>query len=65
MPRSVRPYSTAQLEEVKPWFLLAGRSGLPPTERDKLTAFQADLQQTVREDPRRAAGAARLHGAAG
>ena len=40
--------------------LLAERSDLPPAERDRLTAFQADLQQTVREDRRRATGAARL-----
>jgi hypothetical protein len=40
--------------------LLAERSELPPAERDRLTTFQADLQQTVREDRRRAAGTARL-----
>ena len=39
---------------------MAERSDLPLAERDKLTAFQADLQQTVREDRRRATGAARL-----
>jgi hypothetical protein len=39
---------------------LAERSGLPPAERDKLTAFQADLAQTIREDRRRAAGTARV-----
>jgi hypothetical protein len=39
---------------------LAERSDLPSAERDKLTGFQADLQQTVREDRRRATGAARL-----
>jgi hypothetical protein len=39
---------------------MAERSDLPPAERDRLTAFQADLQQTVREDRRRATGAARL-----
>jgi hypothetical protein len=61
MPRSVRLYSTAQFEEVKTLVdLMAERSGLPPAERDKLTAFQADLRQTVREDRRRAAGTARL-----
>ena len=42
--------------------LVAERSDLPPAERDRLTAFQADLQQTVREDRRRAAGAVRLPG---
>jgi len=40
--------------------LLAERSQLPPAERDTLTVFQADLQQTVREDRRRATGTARL-----
>ena len=58
MPRSVRLYTPAQFEEAKS--TLAERSDLPPAERDRLTAFQADLQQTVREDRRRAAGAARL-----
>jgi len=66
MPRSVRLYSTAQFEEVKTLIdQMAERSDLPPAERDKLTAFQADLQQTVREDRRRAAGTARLPVAAG
>ena len=61
MPRSVRLYSTAQFEEVKSLVdMMAERSGLPPAERDRLTAFQADLRQTVREDRRRATGAARL-----
>jgi hypothetical protein len=40
--------------------LLAERSELAPAERDQLTAFQADLHQTVREDRRRAAGTTRL-----
>ena len=40
--------------------LMAERSDLPPAERDRLTAFQADLRQTLREDRRRATGAARL-----
>jgi hypothetical protein len=62
MPRSIRLYTPAQFEEVKTLVdLLAGRSDLQVAERDKLTAFQADLQQTVREDRRRVAGAARLH----
>ena len=61
MSRSVRLYTAAQFEEVQTLFdLLAERSDLPPAERDRLTAFQADLRQTVREDRRRAAGAARL-----
>ena len=61
MSRSIRLYTPAQFEEVRRMVeLLTERSELPPTERDKLTAFQADLQQTVREDRRRATGAARL-----
>ena len=61
MSRSVRLYTPAKFEEVKRMVdLLAERSQLPPAERDKLTAFQDDLQQTVREDRRRATGAARL-----
>ena len=61
MTRSVRLYTATQFEEVKTLVdLLAERSDLPPIERDRLTAFQADLQQTVREDRRRATGAARL-----
>ena len=60
MPRSVRLYTAAQFEEVKTLVdLVAERSGLPPAERDRLAAFQADLQQTVREDRRRAACTAR------
>jgi hypothetical protein len=61
MPRSVRLYTPAQFEEVKALIdHLAEQPGLPPAERDRLTAFQADLQQTLREDRRRAADAARL-----
>jgi hypothetical protein len=61
MSRSVRLYTPAQFEEVKRMVdLLTQRSELPPAERDKLTAFQADLRQTVREDRRRATGTARL-----
>ncbi len=61
MPRSVRLYTPAQFEEIKTLAdLLAGQSGLPSAERDQLAAFQTDLTQTVREDRRRAAGAARL-----
>ena len=61
MTRSVRLYTTAQFEEVKTLVdLMAEGSDLPPAERDTLTAFQADLRQTVREDRRRTAGAARL-----
>lgn len=55
MPRSVRLYSPAQFEEVKALVdHLTEISGLPPAERDRLAAFQADLQQTLREDRRRA-----------
>ena len=61
MTRLVRLYTATQFEEVKTLVdLMAERSDLPPTERDKLTAFQADLRQTVHEDRRRATGAARL-----
>ena len=61
MSRSVRLYTPAQFEEVKTLVdLMAQRSDLPPAERDRLAAFQADLQQTVREDRRRAAGTGRL-----
>ena len=61
MPRSVRPYTPAQFEEVKVLVgQLAGQSALPFADRDRLAAFQADLQQTLREDRRRATGAARL-----
>ena len=61
MTRSVRLYTAAQFEEATTLVdLVAERSDLPPAERDKLTAFQADLAQTIREDRRRAAGTARL-----
>ncbi len=63
MTRSVRLYTATQFEEVNTLVdLVAERSDLPPAERDRLTAFQADLRQTVREDRRRAAGTARLPG---
>ena len=61
MTRSVRLYTLTQFEEVTTLVdLLAEQSDLPPAERDRLTAFQADLRQTVREDRRRATGAAQL-----
>ena len=61
MTRSVRLYTATKFEEVTGLLdLLAERSDLPPAERDRLTALQADLRQTVREDRRRATGAARL-----
>jgi hypothetical protein len=61
MTRSVRLYTATQFEEVKTLVdLMAERSDLSPAEHDKLIAFQADVRQTVREDRRRAAGAARL-----
>ena len=61
MSRSIRLYTPAQFDEVRKMVdLLVDRSELTPAERDQLTAFQADLQQTVREDRRRAAGTTRL-----
>jgi hypothetical protein len=61
MSRSIRLYTPAQFEEVRTMVdLLAERCELAAAERDKLMAFQADLQQTVREDRRRAAGTTRL-----
>ena len=61
MSRSIQLYTATQFEEVKTLVdLMAERSDLPSAERDRLTAFQSDLQQTVREDRRRATGAARL-----
>jgi hypothetical protein len=63
--RSVRLYTPAQFEEVRTLVdSLTERSGLPPADREKLSAFQADLNQTVREDRRRAAGTVRLRVAA-
>ena len=61
MARSVRLYTPSQFEEVRTLVdLLSERSDLPASERGKLSAFQADLKQTVREDRRRAAGTARV-----
>jgi hypothetical protein len=61
MSRSVQLYTPAQFEEVREMAdLLAERAELPPAERDRLTAFRADLQQTVREDRRRASGTTRI-----
>jgi hypothetical protein len=61
MPRSVRLYTATQVEEVRALVdSLAASSHLPPADRERLTAFQADLRQTVREDRRRAAGTARV-----
>ena len=61
MPRSVRPYTPAQFEEVKVLVdHLAGQRGLTPAERYRLAESQADLLHTLREDRRRATGAARL-----
>ena len=64
--RSVRLYTAAQFEEVRTLVdLIAERSDLPPAERERLSAFQADLKQTLREDRRRATGTARLSTATG
>jgi hypothetical protein len=61
MARSVRLYTPAEFEDVKALVdLVAERTDLPPADRDRLTAFQADLTQTVRNDRRRATGTARL-----
>ena len=61
MSRSVRLYTAEQFEEVRTLVdQVAERTDLPPADREKLTALQADLNQTVREDRRRAAGTARL-----
>ena len=61
MSRSVRLYTATQFEEIRTLVaLVSERSDLQAAERDQLTAFQADLSQTVREDRRRAAGTARL-----
>ena len=61
MPRSVRLYTAAQFEEVRTLVdLVAEQADLPLAERDRLTAFRADLNQTVREDRRHAAGTARF-----
>ena len=61
MARSVRLYTPAQFEEVKTLVgLLAGQSDLPAADRDRLNTFLQDVRLTVREDRRRAAGAARL-----
>jgi hypothetical protein len=43
--RSVRLYTAAQFEEVRRLVdLVAERSDLPPAERERLAAFQADLR---------------------
>ena len=61
MSRSVRLYTATQFEEIRTLVaLVSERSDLQAAERDQLAAFQADLNQTVREDRRRAAGSARL-----
>jgi hypothetical protein len=64
MPRSVRLYTAAQLDEVATLVdTLAERSDLPSVDQDRLRTFQADLRQTLREDRRRNAGTARLRAA--
>ena len=66
MSRSVRLYTAAQFEEARTLIdLVAEQSDLPPDERERLTAFQADLKQTLRDDRRRAAATARLSAATG
>jgi hypothetical protein len=65
MARSVRLYTTAQVEEMTALIdTLAQRFDLPPAELAKLLEFQADMHQTVREDRRRAARAGRPAGSA-
>jgi hypothetical protein len=60
MARSIRLYTSAQFEEVNTLVDRLAEQALPAAERDKLTTFQADVKQTIREDRRRAAGTARL-----
>jgi hypothetical protein len=60
MARSIRLYTSAQFEEMKTLVDRLAEQALPGVERDKLTTFQADVAQTIREDRRRAAGAAHL-----
>jgi hypothetical protein len=58
MPRSAGLNTMAQFEEVRtPVDRVAGRSDLRSAERERLSAFQAGLTQTVREDDRHAASA--------
>jgi hypothetical protein len=61
MSRSVRLYTTAQVDEMRALIeSVSTRPELPRHERERLSAFEADLRQTAREDRRRAAGTARL-----
>jgi hypothetical protein len=60
MARSFRLYTTVQFEQVKTLIdLMAERPGLPSAAPDILSAYHADLMQTLSEGGRRTAGTAR------
>jgi hypothetical protein len=65
MPRSVRLYTTTQVDQVQALIeSITQRTDLSAEDREQLREFQNDLRQTAREDRRRAAGTARLSSAA-